>query len=321
MKHIRIFVAATLAILGSHDAIAQTSTANAIRIVVPSQPGGAMDPYARLIAKHMTDTLNHPVIVDNRPGASGNISGNVVTQAPADGLTIWNASAAMYEINPFVFSSLLWKQEDFVPLIKGVEAPLVLVTHPSVPATNLKQLVDWAKAHSKNLGYATFGAGSPSAFMGFLMNEKFGLTMLQVPFSSTPPQVTALLGNHVTLGFAQLGGVAALVKDGQLTAYAVTSPERARLLPDVPTFKELGYPEFNAGTWFGLFVRQGTPQDKIDRLMEAIVSAHADPEIRRKLIEQGYDVPALTGDKLLTQLKAETEGWKQLIKVSGFKSE
>jgi tripartite-type tricarboxylate transporter receptor subunit TctC len=169
--------AAAFAVLTSFVA-----AADPIRIVAGMDPGGAPDAYARLVAERMSVTLKHPVIVENKPGAGGNLAAQVVLAAPADGQTLWLSTAAQSEINPTVYSRLKWTVDDFTPLIKGVEAPLVLVTHPSVPAKTLPDLVAWLKANRDKLAYASYSPGTPSHFLGHLLNQHFGLDLAHAPY-------------------------------------------------------------------------------------------------------------------------------------------
>ena len=187
-----------LALHGS-AAVAQSTP---MRFIVGLAPGGAVDPYARIIADHMAKTLGRTIIVDNRPGAGGNISAQVMTDAPADGTLIWVGTQALTEINPSVYSNLRWSIDDFLPLIKGVQAPLVLVAHPSVPASNFAEFVAWAKANRGKLTYSSYTAGTPSHLLGFLLNEKFDLDLTHVPYRGSGLQVTGLVAGHSLFGFA-----------------------------------------------------------------------------------------------------------------------
>ncbi len=199
-------------------AVAQSTP---MRFIVGLAPGGAVDPYARIIADHMAKTLGRTIIVDNRPGAGGNISAQVMTEAPADGTLVWVGTQALTEINPSVFTNLRWSIDDFLPLIKGVQAPLVLVAHPSVPASNFGEFVTWAKANRGKLSYSSYTAGTPSHFLGFLLNEKFDLDLTHVPYRGSGLQVTGL-------GLSRLAG-------GALDDRAPT-PSRGIKSSIVPTF-------------------------------------------------------------------------------------
>src|SRR5262245_4216938 len=175
-----------------------------IRIIVGTAPGGAIEPYARVIAEHMARTLGQPIIIENKPGASGNIAAQYIVDQPADGSIIWLGTPAFAEIAPNTFPNARWSIDQFHPIIRGVEAPLVFVTAPSVPAGNLAEFIAWAKANRGKLSYSSYQAGTPSHFLGFQMNEKWDLDLTHVPYRGSGLQVTGLLGGHSRFGFAQL---------------------------------------------------------------------------------------------------------------------
>jgi tripartite-type tricarboxylate transporter receptor subunit TctC len=318
LRRVLLCAAVLLAPFVVNGASAQTGT---VRVVVGLVPGGAVDPYARIIAEHMGKSLGRTVIVENRPGAAGNISAQLVLEAPADGTLIWVGTQSMTEISPSSFSNLRWSIDDFVPLIKGVGAPLVLAAHTSVPAGNFAEFVTWAKANRGKLSYSSYTAGTPSHFLGFQLNEKFDLDLTHVPYRGSGLQANALLAGHAKFGFAQVNSTAPLVASGKLKAFAITNPQRYRAMPDVPTFAELGHPEFTARVWFGLLLKKGTPPDIVTRYVEAAKAAHADPEIRSKLEAQGYEVLAETGPQLLPDIKRQIERWGRLVKAAGFSAE
>ena len=310
--------AVLLSPLANTSASAQTGT---IRFIVGLSPGGAVDPYARIISEHMAKTLGQTIIIENKPGASGNISAQFMVESPANGTLIWVGTQALTEINPSAFSNQRWSIDDFVPLIKGVEAPLVLVAHPSVPANSLAEFLAWAKANRGKLNYSSYTAGTPSHFLGYQLNEKFDLDLTHVPYRGSALQVTGLIAGHSLFGFAQVNSSLPQVRTGKLKALAVTGPTRDRSMPDVPTFNELGYPEFTTKVWFGLLVKTGTPAAAIARLTEAARLAHADPAVKEKLEAQGYEVAGETGPQLLPNIKAQIVRWGRLIKASGFSAE
>jgi len=311
-----ICAAAALPPLG--DALAQSGT---IRFIVGLVPGGAVDPYARIVAEHMAKTLGQTIIVENKPGAGGNISAQMMTEAPANGQMVWVSTQALTEINPSAYSNLRWSIDDFQPIIKGVQAPLVFVAHPSVPASNLAEFLTWAKANRGKQSYASYTAGTPSHFLGFMLNEKFDLDLTHVPYRGSGLQVNGLIAGHSLFGFAQVNSTLPQKRAGTLKVFASTGPERDRSMPDVPTFAELGHPEFTTRVWFGLLVKAGTPPDIVNRLTEAAKAAHADPEVRQKLEAQGYDVTAETGPQLLPNIKEQIVRWGKLVKAAGFSAE
>jgi tripartite-type tricarboxylate transporter receptor subunit TctC len=299
----------------SSTVLAQSGT---IRIIVGVPAGGAIDPYARMIADHMSKTLGHPVIVENKPGASGNLAAQYIADQPADGSIIWLGTQAFTEILPNVFKNSKWSIDQYHPIIRGVEAPLVFIINPSVPAKSFAEFIDWAKQNKGKLSYSSYQPGTPSHFLGYQMNEKFGLDLTHVPFNGSGAQATALLGGHSLFGFAQVNSTLTLVQSGKLKALGTTGPKRDHSMPDVPTFAELGYPEFTAKIWFGLLIKEGTPPDVLKRVTDAAIAAHADPEIRKKLEAQGFEVSAETGPQLKTEIKTQIARWGRLAQASGF---
>lgn len=292
-----------------------------IKFIVGAPAGGAIDPYARLIADQMGKTLKQTIVVENKAGANGTLSAQWVVDQPADGHVVWVGTQAMTEINPSAYHHLRWTINDFIPLIKGVESPIVLVVHPSVPAKNLAELVAWIKKNPGKLSYASWSPGTPSAFLGYQLNDKFGLDLTHVPYRGSAPQTTDLLAGHALIGFAQMQSSLPHIKAGRLRAIAITSAKRSKHLPDVPTFAELGYPDFTATVWFGLLVKAGTPEPAVTRLINAAKTAHDDPEVREKLEKQGFEVPALTGPEFEAGIKAQIARWARIIKATSFKAD
>jgi tripartite-type tricarboxylate transporter receptor subunit TctC len=313
-------VAALFAAISSTPAHAQAEPPQVIKIIVGSAPGGILDPYARIVGEHMSKTLGRTIIVENKPGANGTISAQFVVDQPADGALMWVGTQAMTEINPSAYRNLRWTIDDFIPIVKGVEAPLVLAVHPSVPAKNLAELIAWIKANPGKLGYASFSPGTPSAFLGHQLNKRFGLDLAHIVYKGSGPQTNDMVGGHALLGFMQLGNAIPHIKAGKLNAIAVTSPKRTRFLPDVPTFAELGYNDFTAMVWFGLLVKAGTPEPIVKAYIAAAEKAHADPDVKAKFDLQGMEAVGETGPaKLLAEIKVQAERWRKIIDETQFK--
>jgi tripartite-type tricarboxylate transporter receptor subunit TctC len=306
--------------LGSGRAFAQTD-ARAIRLIVGAAAGGAIDPYARLIAEHMTKTLNRPVVVENKPGANGTISAQFIVDQPADGTLVWVGTQAMTEINPVAYSNLRWSIDDFIPLIKGVESAPVFVTHPSVPAKSLSEFVTWVKTNPTKLSIASWSPGTPSAFLAIQLAERFGLDLVQVPYRGSGPQTNDLIAGHALMGFAQMQSSLPHVRAGKLNALAITGPQRSRFLPETPTFAELGYPDFTATVWFGLLVKRGTPPVTVTALTDAARAAHNDPDVKAKLEAAGFEVSGEHGPRLMSDIKGQIERWGRIVKATGFKAD
>ena len=314
-----------IAAIGAVMLLAQVPPAAAqtqpMKFVVGLAPGGAVDPYARIIAERMAKSLGRTIIVENRPGATGNISAQYMIEQPADGNLIWVGTQALTEINPSVFDDLRWKIDDFEPIIKGVQAPLVFVAHPSVPANNFTEFLAWATANRGKLSYSSYTPGTPSHFLGFQLNEKFNLDLTHVPYRGSGLQTNGMVAGHSLFGFAQVNTSAPQYAAGKLKAFGITSAKRWPQMKAVPTLAEIGQPEFTTMVWFGLLVKRGTPPDVVARLTAAAKEAHSDPEVKSKLEAQGYEVTGETGPQLLPDIKTQLARWARIVKAAGFSSE
>jgi tripartite-type tricarboxylate transporter receptor subunit TctC len=313
----RAFLVTALAVLSS----AAQAQSNTVRFIIGTAPGGAIDPYARIVADPMAKALKETIIVEYKPGANGNASARYIAEQPADGALVWVGTQAFTEINPSVFSNQHWSIDDFVEIIRGVEAPLVFAAHPSVPANTFAEFLTWAKANKGKLSYASYQPGTPSHFLGYQLNEKFDLDLTHVPYRGSGLQATALVGGQSLFGFAQVNSTMPMAEAGKLKLLAITNPTRYRFLPNVPTFAELGHPEFTAKVWFGLFVKKGTPDALIKRYTDAAKVAHNDADVKKKLEAQGFEVVGETGPDLIPNIKVQIERWAKLVKASGFSAE
>ena len=318
-REIRNRLLAPLVVLGALFASGAAAEQAPVRVIVGAAAGGALDPYARIVTEYMGKTLGRTIIIENKVGANGNLAAQLVLDAPADGNTIWLGTQSMTEINPIVFRNLHWSMSDFVPIIKGVAAPLVLVTHPSMPVKTLSELIAHVKGNPGKLGYASFSPGTPSHFLGSQMSQRFGLDLTHVPYRGSGPQTTDLIAGHALIGFAQLANIIPHVASGKLNAIAVTGANRSRFLPNVPTFSDLGYPEFTTTVWFGLFLRAGTPEPIVSAYVAAATAAHKDATVVSKLETLGFDVVAETGPQVSESIKQQSERWRRLIEATGFK--
>ena len=302
-------------------ATAQAWPLRPVTIVVGTPPGGGFDAYARTIIDRLSRGLGQQVLVDNKPSAAANLSAEYVAKTAADGYTLLVGSAALMEINPLTFSDLRWKLADFKPIIKGVEAPLVFVIHPKIPARNFAQFAAWLKSNRGMIAYASFSPGTPSHFLGYKLNERLAAEMVHVPYKGSGPQVNDLLGGHVLLGFTQVQTALPHVKAGKLIALGTTGAARYPSMPDVATFEELGEKDLTATIWFGLFAPAAVPDPVYRRLVEAARAAHADPETRAALERQGFQVSGETEPEFSAGIRARSERWAGIIKATGFKSQ
>jgi len=299
---------------------AQTWPAKPVTLVVGTPAGGAIDAYARNLADHLSRQTGGTFLVDNRAGAGGNISAEYVLKAPADGHTLWVTTHAMFTINPSVYPSLRWKQSEFKPIAKGVESPLLLSIHPSLPARNLSELANWLNANPRKAAYASFSPGTPSHFLGFQLNERLKLNMVHVPYKGSAPQLNDLLAGQVLLGFTQMQGATQQIQTGKLNALAITSTERSKHLPQVPTLAELGYRDLSLQVWFGLVAPAGTPQPVVETITTAVMKVQNDQEYRAKLEAQGFDVPRESGATFAATIANDTARWAKVVQATGFKA-
>lgn len=302
----------------SHDAAAQSQ--NPIRFVVQAAAGGSIDTYARIIGEHMAVTLKRPIINEIKVGANGNVAALFVLDNPADGSVVFVGTQSTLEINPSSAKNLRWKPADFIPVFKGVDTLLVLAVHPSVPVKTFKEWVDHVKANKGKLVYANYGAGTVSHLLGFQVAERFGLDYTQVPYRGNAPQMIDLIAGHVKFGFTQLQGMIEPVKAGQLKALVNSGEKRAALMPDVPTFADIGQPDLAATAWFGLLVKAGTPADVIKRLDDAAIAAHGDAGVRAKLDAQGYIINGQRGAAFQSSIVEQGQRWAKIVKASGYTS-
>lgn len=305
----------------SLPALAQSWPAKPVTLVVGTPAGDAIDVYARALAEQLAKQTGGTFLVDNKAGANGNISAEYVLRAPADGYTLWIGTASMLTINPAVFSQLRWKPGDFKPLIKGVEAPLVLVAHPSVPANNIEQLAGWIRAQGGKSAYASFSPGTPSHFLGYQLGEKLKLDLVHVPYKGTGPQVNDILAGQAPIGFTQLVAAIPHITAGKLRAIAVTGAQRSRFLPQVPTLAELGHPDLTTTIWFGLFAPAATPQALRDTIQTAARNVQADPAYGTRLRALNFDVPDEYGAAFEKSIAAESARWAAIVKTTGFKAD
>lgn len=311
--------AASLGHVGA--ALAQLATGRPARLIIPLAAGGATDPYGRLIAEHMARTLQRPVIVEHKPGGGGIVGSQFVVDQPADGNLLLLSTQAIMEIIPRAQRELKWSLDNFIPLIRGVTSPLVLVANPNVPAQTFAELIAWIRQNPGKLSYSSYLAGTPAHFLGFQLNERFGLDLIHVPSKGSGFQQTDLIAGHVLFGFAQMQSSLPFVREGKLRAIATTDDPRSRHMPNVPTFAELGYPEFTTRVWFGLFLRAGTPAPVVESLLAAAKAAHADADVRAKLDAQGFDMSGQSGPEFEADIRKQSERWARIIKASGYKAD
>ncbi len=301
---------------GSVDAVAQTYPAKAIRFIVPSPPGGGTDGLTRLLANKLTESLRWEIVLDNRPGAGGNIGMDLAAKAEPDGYTIVMGESSNLTINPALYKSMPFDPaKDVVPVVLVGTVPLVLVVASTQPFDSLQSLITAAK--SRQLAFASSGNGTVGHLVGEMWKRAAGVDVLHVPYKGAGPVMTDLLGGRVDLHFASLPAAAALVKGGKLRALAVTSAKRLPSMPDVPTLIESGYPGFDYHVLYGVMAPARTPAPMIAQLNAEFNRAMQAPDIRASFAERGVDIGGGTPDQFGAFLDAERAKWSRAVRASG----
>jgi tripartite-type tricarboxylate transporter receptor subunit TctC len=316
-------IAALLAVCICATASAQSWPTRGVRIVVPYPPGGGIDILARQLADKLAPQWGQPVVVENRPGGSTIPGTDAVAKAAPDGHTILLSTDASFSINPHLFARLPYDaQRDFIPVTMLVLLQQLLVAHPALPANNLAELIALAKAKPGSLNYASYGSGSQPHLSGEMLKYRAGIDIVHVPYKGISLAVPAAMAGEVQLTFSGIASSIGPLKAGRLKAIAIGGPKRSPLLPDVPTFAELGYPEVETHAWFGLFLPAGSPREAVARIYQDAKRILDDPEFRQKqLIDKGYDVVGSSPEAFEAFLKTDSASRARAVKISGAKAE
>ncbi|HVZ43588.1 MAG TPA: tripartite tricarboxylate transporter substrate binding protein [Ramlibacter sp.] len=289
-----------------------------IRIVVPFPPGGSVDPLARLISQEMSKTFNQQVVVDNRPGGNTVIGTDYAAKAPADGYTLL-LTASSHVTNPQLVPTNYDALKDFVPVATVSTADMILVTNPSVPAHNLKELLALAKAKPGALNFSSAGSGNPNHLAGELMNMMAGVKTTHVPYKGGAPAIQDLVGGQVQFSFGSPIIVLPFIKAGKLNALAVTSPQRMAILPNVPTMAESGLPGYEVRIWYAMLAPANTPKDVVAKIGNEVNRIMALPEMKEKLDAAGMEKFTMPSDKFAQQMKVDMEKFGKIIKEANVK--
>jgi tripartite-type tricarboxylate transporter receptor subunit TctC len=299
---------------------AQTYPSKPVRIINPFAPGGATDIIARHMAQKLTDAWGQPVIVENRPGASGAIGVQAVARSAPDGYTLLIATQTTHAANPALYQNLPYDAaKDFAPLTLAGSTPLALVVHPSVGVTSVGQLLERAREKPGSLLYASGGNGTSQHLTAELMKSLSKTFLVHIPYKGAGPAMTDLLGGQVHLMFDNLPTALPHVKSGRLRALAVSTAERSPLAPELPTMAESGLAGFDISTWFAFFAPAGTPADVVERISKDMRQALSTPDTRERLTAIGVDIRASTPDELARFHRVELDKWAKIIKESGAK--
>jgi tripartite-type tricarboxylate transporter receptor subunit TctC len=292
----------------------------AVAIVVGFPPGGASDILARIIANKLSSVLGQPVVVDNRPGAGGNVAGDTVAHAAPDGYTLLLGNNAILATNETLYSKIGFDPEkDFEPISLIGTQTNVLVVNRDLPVHSLDELIALAKANPGKLNFASSGYGLAAHLAGELFKADAKVDIVHVPYKGSAPALEDVIAGQDQMMFATTSGAMGFIKSGQVRALAVTSLKRTAVLPDLPTIDELGIRGFDATTWHGLVAPAGTPKAVIDALYRGTNKVLNDPEVKQSLANLGVDVVGSTPDQFAAYIKAEIPKWAAIIKASGAK--
>jgi tripartite-type tricarboxylate transporter receptor subunit TctC len=321
--HRRRFIAtAGLGLFGVMPVVgwAQAFPSKPIRIVVPFGASSTADLIARAVAQGMTSDLGQQTVIDNRPGAGGMIGASEVARAPADGHLLVLGTVASHAVAPAMMKGAKYDPiADFEPITLIANAPGVLVVHKSLPASNLKELVAYLKAHP-GTDYSSAGVGTTTHLSGEALKLAAGVSLTHVPYKAVGQAITDLLAGTVKVMFYQLPSVRPFVASGDLKLIAVTSPKRTATLPDTPAIAEM-FPGFDFSAWFGMFAPANTPKPVVERLYASVTKAMKTPESRQLMVDQGLDPSGMPSDEFRNFLKADTIKWKKIISDTNMKVE
>ena len=300
--------------------MAQTYPAKPIRIVVPFPAGGIADLFARVIGQKFNESWGQPAVIENRPGAGGNIGAEIVAKSPPDGYTLVMGSIGTHSVNVSLFSKLGYDPlRDFSPVSLVMEAEGLLVLHPSVPVRNVKELIALAKARPGQLSYASAGNGTAGHLSGELFKSMARVDMVHVPYKGNVPAIVDLIAGQTSLLFATMPTVLPQVQAGRLKALAVTSSSRAPAAPELPTIAEAALPGYSVTNWIGLFAPAGTPRDIVSKLNGETLRIMQAPDIQKRLVNEGAKFTPMSPDEYGAFIKSEIAKWAKVVKDAGIR--
>lgn len=299
-------------------ASAQGFPTRPITIIVPFSAGGTTDILARIVGQGLTTELGQSVIVDNKPGAGGNIGASLAAKAQPDGYTLFMGTVGTHAINQALYKKMPFDPvKDFAPLSRVATVPNLLVAHPSQPFKTVKELIAYAKAHPGDVTYGSPGSGASPHVSGALFQSMTGAQLTHVPYKGSAPAMSDLLGGQIAVMFDNMPSAIQHVRSGKLRPIAVTTAKRSPELPDVPTIAESGVPGYEATSWFGMFAPAATPKPVLDKLHAALMKVLAQPDVKKKIAEQGGDVVAETPAQFAAFIHSESVKWGKVVKESG----
>lgn len=304
------------------QAQAQDFPNRAIRLVVPFAAGGVTDTSGRAVADRLSARLGHQVVVENRPGASGNIGTEQVAKSAPDGYTLVLGFDGTMVINPHVFAKMPFDPvRDFAPVTKLGDATIIVVAHPSLPVKNMTELIAYSKTKPNTLSYGTSGTGGTPHLAGEMLKQRHGLDWTHIPYKGGGQAIIDVIAGQIPLVYTAVASSQQHVKSGKLRALGVSSAKRSSSLPDVPTFVESGLADFIVDSWVGILAPAKTPRAIVDRLNKETVAALAEPSIRERYSVLGIEPVGNTPEQFAAQIRDDLARWEKVVKQAGIKLE
>lgn len=316
-----LFGSMLLALIPALEADAQTYPAKAVRMIVPYGAGGSVDVIARLLAVKLTESMEQQVLVDNRPGAAGNIGTELTVRAPGDGYTIMVATTPLV-VNPSLYAKLPFDvTKNLAPVSLVASSPFVLVVHPSLPVKSVKELIALAKKQPNKLNYTAGNSGTNSHIAGELFKNLTGTRITHVAYSGGARSLISILNGETDLGILGFDVVISQVRNGRLRALGITSTKRAPALPELPTIAEAGVQAYEFASWYGVLAPAGTPASIINALSEHIVKAMRAPDLAGRLTRDGTEIVASSPAQFASYIKTEIARWATVVKEAGLRAQ
>jgi tripartite-type tricarboxylate transporter receptor subunit TctC len=310
-------MATAAGVAGGPAAAEETYPSHYVHLILPFAPGGGTDALARILGKKMGDDLGQNIVVDNRPGAAGNLATSLVAKAPADGYTLLMGFASTLTVNPTLYPDMTVDiLKDLTSISLLAESAYVLVVNPKLPVHSIKELIKYAKAHPGTLNYASAGVGTPLHLSGALLAARTGIDIVHIPYKGGGPAVLAVLSGDVHFYFGSIASTMPHIKAGKLRPLAVTSLKRSTLLPDLPTLDEAGLPGFNVTTWYGMLGPAGLSEEVVSVLQKEVRQALTDATVQKALQRDGMVAIPGTSAEMAERIKAETASWKKVIQAA-----
>ncbi|MDE1553913.1 MULTISPECIES: Bug family tripartite tricarboxylate transporter substrate binding protein [Comamonas] len=316
---LKTLAAATLAVAGMGSALAADAYPDKpLTMIVPFSAGGTTDILARIVGQALGQELGQTIIIENKPGAGGNIGAQQASRAKADGYTLFMGTVGTHAINQALYKKLPYDPvKDFAPLSRVANVPNLLVAHPSRPYKTVQEMIAYAKKHPGEVTYGSPGSGASPHVSGALFQSMTGAEMTHVPYKGSAPAISDLLGNQIAVMFDNMPSAIQHVRSGKLRPIAVTTAKRSPELPDVPTIAEAGVPGYEATSWFGLWAVAGTPAPILTKLQTALTKVLKDPAVAKKIADQGGEVVIETPAQFDAFIKSEAAKWGKVVKESG----